>query len=74
MLQQVTIIFHWAGGRALRFSYFAGSFSDNVRPIAFSVAPTDQPSKSTALNKLPLQSLPIVHPSSSILPSVQVIV
>jgi hypothetical protein len=58
MLQQVTIIFYLAGSRALRFSYFAGSFSGNVRHLASSGRSCRPAVKVTCFNKLPLQSLP----------------
>jgi hypothetical protein len=58
MLQQVTIIFYLAGSRALRFSYFAGSFSGNVRHLASSGRSCRPAVKVTCSNKLPLQSLP----------------
>jgi hypothetical protein len=58
MLQQVTIIFYWAGSRAFRFSCFAGSFSGNVRQVASSGHSCPPAVKVTCFNKLPLQSLP----------------
>jgi hypothetical protein len=62
MLHQVTIIFHSAGGRALRFSCFAGSFSGNVRQVASSGRSCRPAVKVTRFNKLPLQSLPVRAP------------
>jgi hypothetical protein len=65
MLQKVTNIFHWAGGRAFRFSCFAGSFSGNVRQVASSGRSCRPAVKVTCFNKLPLQSLPVRAPTIS---------
>lgn len=61
MLHQGTIIF-FAGGRAFRFSCFAGSFSGNVRQVASSGRSCRPAVKVTRFNKLPLQSLPVRPP------------
>jgi hypothetical protein len=51
-----------AGGRAFRFSCFAGFFSGNVRQVAFSGRSCRPAVKITCFNKLPLQSLPVRAP------------
>jgi hypothetical protein len=58
MLHQGTIIF-FAGGRAFRFSCFAGSFSGDGRQRASSGRSCRPAVKVTCFNKLPLQSLPV---------------
>jgi hypothetical protein len=59
---KLQLFFIRAGGRALRFSCFAGSFSGNVRQVAFSDRSCRSAVKVTRFNKLPLQSLPVRAP------------
>jgi hypothetical protein len=63
MLHEVTNIFHLSGGRAYRFSCFAGSFSGNVHQVASSGRSCRPAVKVTCFNKLPLQSLPVRPPT-----------
>jgi hypothetical protein len=68
MLHQFTIIFFGAGGRAFRFSCFAGSFSGmSGRELPLG-APAGQPSKSHASTSYRCNPCLFVHPIYFIIP------